>query len=95
VGATSMLLSYAKMKSGEEKGFETRGWLEHEKERKLLKGINFDVAIPLSHIMNIFKDHTAPIMKAKQQLILIRSRDDKNCFKKHWLQKMTYQKLHF
>jgi hypothetical protein len=43
--------------------------------------VDYDVMIPLSMILNLFKDYTKLLTNIRQEFTLIRSRSDNNCFK--------------
>lgn len=81
VGHTSTLKGYVSYSENNVRRLENAGWFNIDKKNSTLHETNFDCTIPLKTLMGFFEDFTNVLMGVKQELILIRSSSDNNCFK--------------
>ncbi|XP_074041599.1 uncharacterized protein [Leptinotarsa decemlineata] len=77
VGLVSTLKNYLSLNENESKLMENGGWFPKDNDELLLddKG-NFNVCIPLKLWSGFFEDYRRIIMNMRQELVLIREKDD-------------------
>lgn len=78
VGITSILKGYASYSPENMHRMQIASWKKESNQPAIAGYINF--CIPLRSIFGFAEDHHNIIMNAKHELILLRSRDDVNCF---------------
>lgn len=78
VGITSLIKGYVSLTPANMFRLETAGWDPESNKEATAGYINF--CIPLRNIFGFVEDHRNIVMNAKHELILLRSRDDVNCF---------------
>ncbi|XP_074040053.1 uncharacterized protein [Leptinotarsa decemlineata] len=77
VGLVSTLKNYLLLNENESKLMENGGWIPKDNDKLLIddKG-NFNVCIPLKLWSGFFEDYRRIIMNMRQELVLIREKDD-------------------
>lgn len=78
VGITSTLKGYLSYTQNEIKKLENAGWFPAAKTKIIDSKGQFNVCIPLKTLMGFFEDFKTILVNARQELILVRSNDDKN-----------------
>lgn len=78
-GITSTLKHYASLKPAHVRGMENSGFYDPNDYRPQ-EISKFNVIIPLKYLMGFFEDYNKVLINAKQELILLRSRSDKDAF---------------
>lgn len=81
VGITSTMKGYLSYTQNEMNKLQNAGWFPNEKsdEKKLIDSNgHFNVCIPLNTFMGFFEDFKTVLLNARQELILVRTNDDKN-----------------
>ncbi|KAK5639155.1 hypothetical protein RI129_011647 [Pyrocoelia pectoralis] len=100
-GITSALKGYISYTSNESKGLHHLGWspkneeplqVEYTKNAKDLEK-HFAVCIPLKHIFGSMEDYRQVIVNMRQELILIRSRSDADCYQGEAIATITLSKI--
>lgn len=76
-GITSSIKGYASFVKGSENLIENYGWVENFTVST--EGY-FNVCIPLSTLLGFFESYQKVVINVKQELILLRSRRDENCY---------------
>lgn len=77
VGITSTLKGYLSFTKNESHKLRNAGWFTNSEKLVDSKG-NFNVCIPLNILMGFFEDFKTILLNARQELILVRTSDDKN-----------------
>lgn len=80
VGLTSTMKGYVSYTQNEMNKLLNAGWtIKTDTEHKIVdvKG-NFNVCIPMHTLMGFFEDFKTVLLNARQELILVRTNDDKN-----------------
>nr|XP_022902363.1 uncharacterized protein LOC111415086 [Onthophagus taurus] len=81
-GVTSTIKGYISYTDNESKSLQSAGWIPKPltKQPTFLTP-NFTACIPLSFILGFGEDYKKIIINARQELVLLRSRSDDNCYK--------------
>lgn len=80
-GITSAMKGYVSYTAAQSKGLSHAGWspgnapLQISPDKK-----NFSASIPLRHVLGFAEGHRRPIVNMRQELILIRSKNDVDCY---------------
>ncbi|KAK9731985.1 hypothetical protein QE152_g13197 [Popillia japonica] len=81
-GITSTIKAYISFSDNESRSLEMAGWCPFsDKQPTLSAGKKFSVCIPLKFFLGFAEDYNKIIINAKQELILVRSKSDDNCYK--------------
>lgn len=75
VGVTSTVKTLLTTNKEEQKGLKIAGW-----DFPIIEGENFYASVPLSMLLGFAHDFKDVLVRARQELILIRSRTDKNAY---------------
>lgn len=83
VGITTTLKNYVSLSPTESAAMLNAGWNPDPKEKNWNDDSgNFGVCIPLKNIFGFAEDYDKILVHARQQITLIRSADDKNCYQR-------------
>lgn len=77
VGLTSTIKGYLSFNQNESSSLQYTGWSE---EPSVTNG-SFNFVVPLKHLLGFAEDYKKIIVNGKHELVLIRSRNDDNCYK--------------
>lgn len=80
-GVTSTLKGYASFNGAEKKFSEIAGWHNDKASTAVVHKNSVNACIPLRYLMGFFEDYRKLLINAKQELVLIRARHDKNVYK--------------
>lgn len=88
-GITSTLKGYASYSISESKMMSYAGWSPDNKEPLQVQFVEnaqdlskkFTVCVPLKHIFGLAEDYRQIIVNMRQELVLIRARNDLNCYR--------------
>lgn len=80
VGITSTMKNLISLKPHQKNAMENAGW------NRIIHSVNqetgfFSVCLPLKNILGFCEDYRIIIANARHELILIRTRNDRNCYK--------------
>lgn len=79
-GITSTMKGYTSFKQSSENMLEIYGWSKDPNGNLISNDGYFSVCIPLNTIFGFCQDYQKAILNVKQELVLIRSRRDENCY---------------
>jgi hypothetical protein len=79
-GITSTLKSYISFNDNESKRLAVGGWDPFANTIQSTFGTHFSACIPLKFFLGFFEDYKKLILGARQELILLRSKTDDNCY---------------
>ncbi|XP_046753063.1 uncharacterized protein LOC124416183 [Diprion similis] len=80
VGITSTLKDYISLDQSKKNAMIIFGWKDGVYKSNYLPG-DFSLCIPLNTVLGFAEDYKKIVANARDELILIRSRTDKNCYK--------------
>lgn len=80
-GITSTLKGLASFNESESKIFQMAGWHVGTNSTATLHTKNVNACIPLRYLLGFFEDYKRILVNCKQELILLRSRNDNNLYK--------------
>lgn len=80
-GIASSLKGYASFNTAENNASHAAGWHVGSTATPTKHLTDVNACIPLKYLLGFFEDYKRLIINAKQELVLIRSRDDKNMYK--------------
>lgn len=79
VGIATTLKNYVSLDMEESVGLSVSGW-DPSNEIALANAGKFSACIPLSKLLGFAEDYKKILLHSQQELVLIRSRNDKNCY---------------
>lgn len=80
-GITTTLKALASYNDNESKLLQMAGWNPFKNVQPTLSANKFNACIPLKFLMGMFEDYNRIVINVNQELILVRSRTDDNCYK--------------
>lgn len=80
-GITTAMKAYASFSESESRGLETAGWCPRTNNQVTFQDGKFSACIPLKFVLGVAEDYDKILMGVTQELILVRSRTDDNCYK--------------
>lgn len=80
-GIASTLKGYASFNSAEKNAASIAGWHMDTTATPTKHTTNINACIPLKYLLGFFEDYKKIIINARQELVLIRSHDDRNMYK--------------
>lgn len=83
-GITTTIKSLASYNDGESKMLQMAGWnpfQDAEHAQPTLSKTKFNACIPMKFLMGFFEDYNRILINVSQELILVRSRTNENCYK--------------
>lgn len=92
VGISTLLKGYVSYNKSQSEELELSGWCIPNNNQALnfIANKRFFVCLPLKNLMGFAEDYKRIIMFARQELILIRSRDDRNCYQSEQIKDIEF-----
>lgn len=79
-GLTTTMKSYTSYNDQESKMMEMAGWCPFKNDQPTISGDRFSAYIPLKFLLGFAEDYKQILVNVSQELILIRSSTDDNCY---------------
>lgn len=79
-GITTTLKAMTSFNENESKLMQMAGWNPFKNVQPTLSTNKFNACIPLKFLMGVFEDYNRIMINVSQELILIRSKNDDNCY---------------
>ncbi|XP_071054930.1 uncharacterized protein [Onthophagus taurus] len=81
-GITSTIKGYISYSDNESKALQSAGWIpKPQNKQPTFITPHFTACIPLNFILGFAEDYKKIIINARQELVLLRARNDDNCYK--------------
>lgn len=80
-GITCTMKALASYNAGESKALQMAGWNPLGLDQPTRSKNNFSASIPLKYMLGFAEDYRKIIINVAQELVLVRSRTDENCYK--------------
>lgn len=79
-GITTTIKSLVSYSDNQSKMLQMSGWGPFQNNQPTLSDNKFNACIPLKFLMGMFEDYKRVLINVSQELILVRSRTDDNCY---------------
>lgn len=80
-GITTTMKSLVSYSDSESRMLQMAGWNPFQASQPTLHNEKFNACIPLKYLMGVFEDYRRVLINVSQELILVRSKTDDNCYK--------------